>query len=85
MSRSIMSAMWLVVAVSLGPVGTAKAQPRNLDIYWVDVEGGAATLMVSPSGESLGEVTIWQAGRHGALDGAGAPGFSTQSSRRSSS
>jgi competence protein ComEC len=23
----------------------------------------------------LGEVTIWQAGRHGALDGAGAPGF----------
>jgi hypothetical protein len=23
----------------------------------------------------IGEVTIWQAGRHGALDGAGAPGF----------
>ena len=23
----------------------------------------------------LGEVTIWQTGRHGALDGAGAPGF----------
>ena len=23
----------------------------------------------------VGEVTIWQAGRHGALDGAGAPGF----------
>jgi hypothetical protein len=23
----------------------------------------------------LGEVTIWQAGRHGALEGAGAPGF----------
>jgi beta-lactamase superfamily II metal-dependent hydrolase len=29
------------------------AQPRTLDIYWVDVEGGAATLIVSPSGESL--------------------------------
>jgi beta-lactamase superfamily II metal-dependent hydrolase len=28
-------------------------QTRNLDIYWVDVEGGAATLIVSPSGESL--------------------------------
>jgi competence protein ComEC len=31
----------------------AHAQTRTLDIYWVDVEGGAATLVVSPSGESL--------------------------------
>ena len=31
----------------------ALAQTRNMDIYWVDVEGGAATLIVSPSGESL--------------------------------
>jgi competence protein ComEC len=29
------------------------AQSRNLEIYWVDVEGGAATLIVSPSGESM--------------------------------
>ena len=29
------------------------AQSRHLDIYWIDVEGGAATLMVTPSGESL--------------------------------
>lgn len=29
------------------------AQPRTLDIYWIDVEGGAATLIVSPTGESL--------------------------------
>lgn len=28
-------------------------QPRTLDIYWIDVEGGAATLIVSPTGESL--------------------------------
>jgi beta-lactamase superfamily II metal-dependent hydrolase len=26
---------------------------RNLEIYWVDAEGGASTLIVSPSGESL--------------------------------
>lgn len=26
---------------------------RNLDIYWIDAEGGAATLIVSPSGESM--------------------------------
>lgn len=29
------------------------AQSLTLDIYWVDVEGGAATLIVAPSGESL--------------------------------
>jgi beta-lactamase superfamily II metal-dependent hydrolase len=28
-------------------------QSRNLEIYWVDVEGGAATLLISPSGESM--------------------------------
>lgn len=31
----------------------AAAQTRPFDIYWVDVEGGAATLLVSPNGESL--------------------------------
>ena len=41
---------------------TAFAQPRNLDIYWVDVEGGAATLMVSPSGESLLFDSGWEVG-----------------------
>ncbi len=29
------------------------AYGKNLDIYWVDVEGGAATLVVTPAGESL--------------------------------
>jgi beta-lactamase superfamily II metal-dependent hydrolase len=29
------------------------AQTRTLDIYWVDVEGGAATLIVTPAGESI--------------------------------
>src|SRR6478609_8545932 len=28
-------------------------QSRTLDIYWIDVEGGAATLIVAPTGESL--------------------------------
>ena len=27
--------------------------PRNLEIYWIDAEGGAATLIVAPSGESM--------------------------------
>ena len=39
----------VVIAVSVRP----QAQSRTLDIYWVDVEGGAATLFVAPSGESM--------------------------------
>ena len=38
------------VLVLTGPMS---AQSRNLEIYWIDVEGGAATLIVAPSGESL--------------------------------
>jgi len=38
------------------------AQTRNLEIYWIDVEGGAATLIVSPSGESLLIDTGWAVG-----------------------
>src|SRR3954467_6846552 len=29
------------------------AASRNLDIYWIDAEGGASTLIVAPSGEAL--------------------------------
>lgn len=29
------------------------ASPGNLEIYWIDAEGGAATLIVAPSGESM--------------------------------
>jgi competence protein ComEC len=30
-----------------------RAAPKTLDIYFIDVEGGAATLIVTPAGESL--------------------------------
>jgi competence protein ComEC len=49
----------LLVALFLAPVALLNAQPHNLDIYWIDVEGGAATLMVSPSGESMLIDTGW--------------------------
>jgi competence protein ComEC len=29
------------------------AQTKNLEIYWIDVEGGASTLIVTPTGQSL--------------------------------
>jgi beta-lactamase superfamily II metal-dependent hydrolase len=44
--------IWLLALV-LGAAETLPAQTRNLEIYWIDVEGGAATLTVSPSGESM--------------------------------
>src|SRR6266849_6943566 len=43
----------LLLALLAVPAGMLNAQSRNLDMYWIDVEGGAATLVVSPSGESL--------------------------------
>jgi competence protein ComEC len=60
--RRVMTTAALVfgVAAALG------AQARTLDIYWIDVEGGAATLVVSPSGESLLYDAGWEVdGRDG--------------------
>ncbi len=51
----------LVCALFLAAAATAQAQPRNLEIYWIDVEGGASTLIVSPSGESMLIDTGWEA------------------------
>lgn len=31
----------------------AGTQSKSLDVYWIDVEGGAATLIVTPAGESV--------------------------------
>jgi beta-lactamase superfamily II metal-dependent hydrolase len=52
----------LLLALLLASAGLVHAQPRNLDIYWIDVEGGAATLIVSPSGESMLIDTGWAVG-----------------------
>ena len=43
---------FVLLALLVAPV-TLVAQSRTLDIYWIDVEGGAATLIVTPSGESM--------------------------------
>jgi hypothetical protein len=34
---------FLVLALLLVPSGVLNAQSRNLELYWIDVEGGAAT------------------------------------------
>ena len=65
MSKSFVPSMWLV-ALMFALCGTAWAQPRGLDIYWIDVEGGAATLMVAPSGQSLLYDAGWEVGERDA-------------------
>ena len=34
-------------------LAAAPSRSRGLEIYWIDVEGGAATLLVTPDGESI--------------------------------
>ena len=41
------------LAIALLPVVLAAQTRTTLDIYVIDVEGGNATLLVAPSGESL--------------------------------
>ena len=43
----------LTAAVLAGLVGAASAAGRSLEIYFIDVEGGASTLLVTPEGESV--------------------------------
>jgi hypothetical protein len=58
--------VFFVLALLLFRPGTSSAQSGTLDIYWIDVEGGAATLVVSPSGESLLYDAGWETdGRDG--------------------
>src|SRR5438874_11646092 len=47
--------MFRASAAVLGLIGASAlvAASSNLDIYWIDAEGGGATLIVAPSGEAL--------------------------------
>ncbi len=58
-----------VALISLGLTGLAEAAKSSLDIYVIDVEGGQATLMVTPKKESL-------------LVDAGWPGFNERDAGR---
>jgi len=40
------------LAIGGGAIGRSQAA-RPLEVYWIDVEGGAATLIVTPAGESV--------------------------------
>jgi beta-lactamase superfamily II metal-dependent hydrolase len=50
---AVLSLAALVTGLSAGAFVQADSQDGRLDIYFIDVEGGAATLLVSDSGESM--------------------------------
>ena len=53
---------FFLLAFLLASPGMLYGQTKNLEIYWIDVEGGAATLIVAPSGESMLVDTGWAVG-----------------------
>src|SRR5260370_7803506 len=54
MRLSMLFLLVLVVAVSVVALPAAQSRTsKSLEVYVIDVEGGNATLFVSPSGESL--------------------------------
>jgi beta-lactamase superfamily II metal-dependent hydrolase len=67
-------AVFLVVLASLlalapvwsPPSALAGAADKTLEVYWIDVEGGGATLIVTPAGESI----LVDAGNPGPRDAA---------------
>jgi len=69
MKRFLTLAILLILAMCLMAAQQAKSGPRALDIYYVDVEGGAATLIITPAGESI-------------MVDAGWPGFDGRDAKR---
>src|SRR5512140_2528064 len=59
MRRVLATALSLCVVLALACAGAATPSGKPLQIYFIDVEGGQATLVVSPSGESLLIDTGW--------------------------
>ena len=47
------ASLMLLVLISIPSLAAADSSDGNLDFYFIDVEGGAATLIVTPAGESV--------------------------------
>jgi competence protein ComEC len=56
--KALFAALLLLGSASLLPAA------RNLEVYFIDVEGGQSTLLVSPSGESMLIDTGWAGHNH---------------------
>lgn len=66
---------WAVAFVSSTLL--AGKDDRRLDIYWIDVEGGAATLIVTPAGESV----LMDSGNPGGRDSGRIHKLATETAR----
>ncbi len=78
--RSILAFIFLLVPFS-SPHAQQASQKKPLDIYFLDTEGGQATLFVSPSGQSM-LVDTGFSGNQGALPAeANAPGVTRDADR----
>ena len=51
--RSLLALCAVFLSLGIRDNHAAEVEPRALEIHWVDVEGGAATLIVTPTGESV--------------------------------
>ena len=49
----VITAVIAVVAAQADPARSVPPKSGTLDIYWIDVEGGASTLIVTPAGQSV--------------------------------
>src|SRR5688572_19162971 len=49
----MLAASLLIFASLSAATPAGGAAKRTLDIYWIDAEGGASTLVVSPSGRAM--------------------------------
>lgn len=67
--RLLISLVLLIAAAGAIIAQNPKSSRRTLDIFYVDVEGGAATLIITPAGESI-------------LVDAGWPGFDGRDAKR---
>jgi competence protein ComEC len=70
-------ALLMSAALVLGAAGAASAQEQPLKIIMVDVEGGTATLFVTPQGRSVLLDAGWPPGRGITAPPAGSPPLAT--------
>src|SRR5215470_19363048 len=68
-SRLLIIIVLLIALTGAGAAQKSETTRRTLDIFYIDVEGGAATLIVTPAGESI-------------LVDAGWPGFDGRDAKR---
>jgi beta-lactamase superfamily II metal-dependent hydrolase len=61
--RRLLAGIVLCLLAVLSLTVTGGAKSKSLQIYFIDVEGGQSTLIVSPSGQSLLVDTGWPGGR----------------------